>query len=182
MKKFCVILIYTAIMIPVTPIYADNAVKPGVVDNYDSKPVPRVRVGNSDHYLCGEDVEETGIGHWIENEAGKDVYSWSDPTGLMGNQDIRIIDADAEIYQVQWYNMHGSIDSWKEMNGKFETITNGEGRKFDVPVPKEEVWKEEQQDTQGINRIIKIIFVICTAVVLLCILIDKIIYKERTLL
>ena len=106
----------------------------GVADLYataESEVFPRMRIGDTGHYLCGGDVDKTGVGSWIEDEDGLDIY-YEDRRDT-GTTSIYALDTTEEQYYVVRTFYHGVDEGIRFiLNGNMETIVRGIGSDTDI--------------------------------------------------
>lgn len=83
---------------------------------------PRRRVGNTEHYLVGRNVNKNKCGVLIEDEDGTDLYGAAFST--WGSASIRILNDEDEIYAVASDPdpNHSYDNSWYIMDGNFKKI------------------------------------------------------------
>ena len=94
---------------------------PDIFGNTD-EPSNRLRIGNTNRYLCGPNVRETGEGSWIEDESGRDLCYPSMPYSGESWITISVIDAEEELYVFQHGMIHGDTGGWEIKNKDLETI------------------------------------------------------------
>ena len=95
----------------------------GCLDAYCGKnlAVPRIRVGKTDRWLCGSDVEETGIGSWIETSDGKDLFNQGTHLATGIYKQIAVNDPVNEVYMVSY------VAGGDPINEGYVVSYNGEG-------------------------------------------------------
>ena len=91
-----------------------------------SQPQPRYRVGESNHYLVGSNVPETGIGMFVEDEDGTDRLG-AVPSYIGGSgQAVWVTCEYPEMYVVHYEFQHPAGQLYEEYNGGFVKVGNGE--------------------------------------------------------
>ncbi|MBQ9519089.1 MAG: hypothetical protein IJR59_04265, partial [Firmicutes bacterium] len=101
---------------------------PGVPDMFapsDRKVCPRMKIGNTGHYLCGNEVDKEGMGgSWIEDESGKDLY-WR-MLGNMAYTEIYALDTSEEKYLVKEHHLQGDMGYYQILDSDLNVIETGE--------------------------------------------------------